>query len=287
MFEQLPVAGGMMAIGFPDFRLPGAVVQRENSLADWGVTMHLGTRLDRALVERLLDSFDAVVAATGKFVEVPARLPGEELDGFYDALDYLTRFRTGKPCPLGGDVVVLGAGYAAMDVSRTVRRLGHKAKIYYRRSKADMPVIPSRADAYVRMLNGEGIEYIFQTAPTRILGAGGKVAGIAFVHTEPGPPDASGRPEPRPVAGSEFVVPCTNVIAALGELCDLSFLPEAARRTDDGHVWINPQTFETSVPRLFAAGEMTGANGTATAFHSGLLCAESIHRRLDDRANVK
>jgi NADPH-dependent glutamate synthase beta subunit-like oxidoreductase len=283
MFDQLPVGGGMMTIGYPDFRLPGSVVQHDICFGDWGVRTHFGTPLDRALVDTLLRNYDAVVAATGKFKGIPAELPGQELAGFYDALAYLTGFKTGSPYPLGGEVVVLGAGYAAMDVSRTVRRLGHNATIYYRRSKAEMPVDQSRADGYVRMLNGEGIDYIFQVAPKRILGRDGKVVGIELVRTEPGPADASGRPTPRPVPGSEFVVPCTNVIAALGELCDLAFLPDGIRQTRDGHVRVDDGTFETSVLHLFAVGEMTGAKGTAAAFHAGLLCAEAVHQAITRR----
>src|SRR5262249_9431915 len=152
MFDRLPVGGGMMTIGYPDFRLPQAVVQRDNCLARWGVQTHFGVHLTRELVRQLLAGYDAVVAATGKFEEEALEIPGRELAGAYDALDYLERFKIGNPIALGDKVVIIGAGYAAMDVSRTARRLGHQVTIYYRRSKAEMPVEQSRVDMYIATL---------------------------------------------------------------------------------------------------------------------------------------
>src|SRR5262249_24227022 len=128
-------------------------------------------------------------------------------------------------------------------------------------------------------IHGEGAVYVFNVAPVRILGESGKVVGIELIRTAPGPDDKSGRPTPKPVPGSQFIVPCTTVVAALGEVADLSFLPSGTR-THDGHVVVAPETCETNIPRLYAAGEMTGAKGTATAFHAGFACADVVHKRL-------
>jgi NADPH-dependent glutamate synthase beta subunit-like oxidoreductase len=280
LFDQLPVAGGMTAVGYPDFRLPLAVVRRENALEDWGVDVRFEVAVDRALVDRLCSEFDAVIVGTGKFRCQRLDIPGEELDGVWDALDLLTRVKLGRPAPLGAKVVVIGAGYSAQDSSRTARRLGCEVTIYYRRREEDMPVDPAQRPRYVARQAAEGAPYVCQAAPLRILGAGGKVATVELVRTAPGPLDDTGRPEAVPVPGSEFTVACDSVIAAVGELCDTSHLPAGIATTATGHVRVDPETFATSVPRLYAVGEMTGAKGTETAFKTGFLCAASLDRIL-------
>ena len=280
IFDQLPIGGGMTAIGYPDFRLPQTVVQHDNALAEWGVETHFGVTINRALVSRLLAEYDAVVAATGKFKGARLDIPGEELDGVHLALDFLTCVKLDRPFMLGARVVVLGAGYSAQDASRTARRLGSEVNIYYRRSKDDMPVRATQLARYLTQQQAEGAPFVFQVAPVRIIGAGGKVTGVELVRTEPGAADESGRPAPVPVPGSEFIVPCDTVIAAAGEICDLSFLPHDIRMTEKGHVWTDPESFETSVARLYAVGEMAGANGTDGALRAGLTLAERLDRRL-------
>jgi len=280
MFEQLPIAGGMTAIGYPDFRLPLAVVQRENALAEWGVDANFEVEIDRAFIGRLLSDFDAVIVGTGKFKCQRLDIPGEELEGVWDALDLLTRVKLGRPAPIGAKVVVLGAGYSAQDSSRTARRMGAEVTIYYRRRKEDMPVNQTQLARYMGRQADEGAPYVLQVAPVRILGAGGKVAGVELVRTAPGPVDETGRPAPVPVPGSAFTVACDTVIAAVGEVCDLSHLPAAVDITATGHVRVDPATFATTLPGLYAVGEMTGAKGTENAFKTGLLCADALDRAL-------
>jgi NADPH-dependent glutamate synthase beta subunit-like oxidoreductase len=280
LFDQLPIGGGMTAIGYPDFRLPLSVVRRENALAEWGVAVNFEVTVDRPLLERLLGEYDAVIAGTGKFKTQPLDVPGEDLAGVWGALEFLTQVKLGRPVQLGRRIVVIGAGYSAQDSSRTALRLGSEVKIYYRRRAEDMPVRQTMLARYVSRQAEEGAPYVFQVAPVRLLGAGGKVASVEFVRTEPGKPDASGRPEGRPILGTEFTVECDGVIAAVGEVCDLSYLPASTRTTSSGHVAIDPATFATSVPRLFAAGEMSGTKGTENAFKSGLSCADAVDRVL-------
>jgi NADPH-dependent glutamate synthase beta subunit-like oxidoreductase len=109
--------------------------------------------------------------------------------------------------------------------------------------------------------------------------------GVECVRTEPGPPDASGRPSAVPVEGSSFAIACDTVIEATGEVVDLSYLPPSVRVRADQHVWVDPDTWMTSVPRLFAAGEMTGLSGTEKAFASGFTAAAAIDRYLRGAAS--
>jgi NADPH-dependent glutamate synthase beta subunit-like oxidoreductase len=135
-------------------------------------------------------------------------------------------------------------------------------------------------DKFVERQAAEGAPYVFQTTPVRILGEDGKVVGVECVRTEPGPPDASGRPSAVAVEGSSFVIACDMVIEATGEVVDLSYLPPGVRLRDAQHIWVDPATSMTSVPKLFAAGEMTGLNGTEKAFGSGFAAAAGIDRYL-------
>ena len=280
MYEQLPVSGGMMFTGYPNFRLPLAVLWAENTPEAWGVEMRYNVRVETALVERLVGEYDAVVLGTGKFKEVRMDIPGEDLDGVWSALDFLTEFKLGHNPPAGPRVVVTGAGYTAQDSSRTCLRLGHQVQILYRRTQDDMPVLPFLRDKFVARQAAEGAPYVFQTTPIRILGERGRVVGVECVRTEPGPPDETGRPSVVPVEGSNFVIECDTVIEATGEEVDLSFLPPGVRLKDVRHVWVDPATWMTSLPKLFAAGEMTGLSGTERAFASGFAAADSVDRFL-------
>jgi len=277
MYEQLPVSGGMMFTGYPNFRLPLAVLRAENTPEAWGVTMRYNVRVDTALVERLVAEYDAVLLGTGKFKEVRMDIPGEDLDGVWSALDFLTQFKLGRNPRVGPRVVVTGAGYTAQDSSRTCVRLGHQVQVLYRRTKDEMPVLPFLRDKFVARQAAEGAPYLFQTTPVRILGEHGRVVGVECVRTAPGPLDASGRPEAVPVEGSNFVVECDTVIEATGEVVDLSFLPASVRLKDERHVAVDEQ-WMTTLPGLFAAGEMTGLSGTERAFASGFKAADAIDR---------
>jgi NADPH-dependent glutamate synthase beta subunit-like oxidoreductase len=277
IYEQLPVAGGMMFAGYPSFRLPLVVLRAENAPEAWGVEMRYNVRVDTALVERLVAEYDAVLLGTGKFKEVRMNIPGEDLEGVWSALDFLTQFKLGNTPTVGPRVVVAGAGYTAQDSSRTCVRLGHQVRVLYRRTKQEMPVQPYLREKFVARQAAEGAPYVFQTMPVRILGENGRVVGVECVRTEPGPLDASGRPEAVPVPGSNFVIECDTVIEATGEEVDLSFLPAAVRLQDARHVAVDEQ-WMTSLPRLFAAGEMTGISSTWRAFASGFSAADGIDR---------
>ena len=282
VFDQLPLGGGMKTIGFPEFRLPQRIVQRDNNLGDWGVEMRFGVQLNGELVRDLLAEYDAVVAATGKFKGVRLGVPGEELAGVYDALDFLTRVKLDLPLELGQTVAVVGAGYSAQDAARTLRRMGKDVLIYYRRSEEEMPVRPERRIKYLAEQRAEGLDYVWQVAPVQIIGENGRVRGVEFVRTELGAPDATGRAAFVPVAGTKVEIACDSVIAAIGEYCDFSFLPDAIQ-TANGHVVIDPATFNTTIEGLYAVGEMTGLSGTTAALRAGLRCGDVLDRILTER----
>src|SRR5690348_9908250 len=144
VYDQLPVPGGMMFVGFPNFRLPVSVLHSEIDFKRWGAAEHYGVAVDAALLRRLLAEFDAVLVTTGKFKEERLGVPGEDLEGVLDALHFLTDVKLGRPPRIGPRVVVVGAGYTAQDASRTCRRLGCEVQVLYRRTPEDMPVHTDR-----------------------------------------------------------------------------------------------------------------------------------------------
>lgn len=279
-YEQLSASGGMMLAGYPNFRLPLAVLRRENTLEEWGVETHYGVSVGRGLLDDLLERYDAVLLGTGKFKSIRLGVPGDDLDGVWDALDFLIRVKSNRVPEFGQKVVVFGAGYTAQDSSRTCARLGRQVTIYYRRSREEMPVNPTQIERFVSRQAAEGAPYVFQVMPTRVLGENGRVVGVEVVRTELGPYDESGRRTFVPVEGSEFVVECDTVIAATGQVVDLSFLPDSVALSDGQHVWVDPESWMTSLPHLFAAGEMTGVSNTTRAFASGFAAADGIDRFL-------
>jgi NADH-quinone oxidoreductase subunit F len=279
LFDQLPAAGGMMAIGYPQFRLPIEVVRTEAPFEEWGATMRYGVRVGREEFDRIAAHHDAVVVSTGKFEALPLDVPGADLSGVYDAIDFLRRFRIGDGPDVGRRAIVIGGGNTALDVSRTLKRLGVDVRIAYRRGQDELNVRPPARAGFVRLCAGEGIPIDFWTAVIRVVGDDGRAVGAVRATTRPGALDETGRPTAELVPGSEQTVACDLIVAAIGERVDVSYLPPGVRlqggllEVDDAHM--------TSAPGVFAAGEVVaGLRGTEMAFADGLATARAVDRYL-------
>ena len=270
LYDRLPVPGGMMAAGYPEFRLPLAVVTRETDPRALGVDFVSEIVVDRALVASLLATFDAVVVATGKFQPATLGVPGETLAGVHDALDLLTRVKFGERPSLGDDVLVIGGGNTARDASRVARRLGARARVVYRRRAEDMPVKKSEIPRYLAQQAAEGIDYLFERAPVGLVGQNGHVVAAEFCRTRV---DEQGRM--RASEDERETIACTSVVVATGESAGLDHLPPDAE-IDGGHVRVDAGTFATRVPKLFAVGALAGTRTTMEAFASGFACANAI-----------
>ncbi|MCS7282322.1 MAG: FAD-dependent oxidoreductase, partial [Anaerolineae bacterium] len=280
VFEALPVAGGMLRVGVPEYRLPAWIVDREvQDIVDLGVELRLNhpvTNLDDVFAE----GFDAILIAVGAHEGVRLNIPGADLDGVLINTHFLRDVRLGKPPKLGKVVAVIGAGDVAMDVARTARRLGAEVHVYYRRTREE-----ATADREeMARAEEEGVIFHWQVTPIEIIGDGNRrVVGMKCVRTEPGLPDETGRRRPVVVPGSEHFVPCDNVIFSVGQRAGLAFIPESAGVgiTDQATIAVNPNTLATSRPGVFAAGDVT--TGTAfviEAVAAGHRAAQAIHRYL-------
>ncbi len=255
VFEQEARVGGLMQT-IPAYRMTDADVQQDRARfrhldVTWRNDQKIGPDFSP---EKLLEQgYQAVVVCIGTSAHRTLGVPGEDLPGVEPALELLHRINRGEPVALGGKVVVVGGGDVAMDSIRSAIRLcpDKDVTLVYRRSRAEMPADPEELHGAEQ----EGIRFLFQKAPVRIEGTE-RVTGLVVQSIELGPPDASGRRAPVPVAGSETTVPCDTLIIAVGQRADLTgFSPALDLRIATGG-WPEGKGagFATAVDGVFAVG---------------------------------
>ena len=258
IFEALPVAGGMLAVGIPDYRLPRKVSGERHPLSS-ASTMSRSRRA-RPWAEtspsRLFSKqgYKAVFLGAGRSSEPEDERPGEEAKGVFPGVDFLRRVNLGEKIEVGEKVAVIGGGNVAIDAARTALRLGAKeVSIVYRRTRDEMPA----NDEEIEEAEHEKIKLLYLVAPTRIVTENGKVKGLECQRMELGDFDASGRRRPVPVKGSEFIMEVDGVIPAIGYIPDLSCLPQndGFKTTKAGTLSVDPITLATHLPGVFAGGD--------------------------------
>ena len=263
VFERDPAPGGMLRYGIPQYRLPKVeVLEAEyESVTRLGGKIVCGQGLGRdfTLDDLQGQGFDAVLVAIGCYETNKLGIPNEDADGVIDGLEYLQTATLGLPYPghAGKRVVVIGGGFTSMDCSRTSIRQGAAAvTLVYRRDMKDMP-----ASNEVHEAIEEGVQAIFQAAPTRIIvdEKSGKVTGVEFIRNKLGEPDASGRRRPEPSPGTEFTIDCDRVLLAIGQGPDLSWIgpgSEGPQATKQRRLKADAVTFETDRPGVFGTGDV-------------------------------
>jgi len=289
VYEALHVVGGVLQYGIPSFRLPRDIIAREvENLAGMGVRFETNKVIGKTFsVPELLGpmGFDAVFVGAGAGAPAFLGIPGEFAGQVYSANEFLTRVNLmggdkfpylDTPVTLGRSVVVIGAGNTAMDCLRVARRLGiPTVRCVYRRSEAEAP---ARIEE-LRHAKEEGIEFFFLHAPVEILtDADGNVRGMKVQKMELGEPDEKGRRKPVPL--DEFVeLECDTVIYALGTKAN----PIVTKSTPGldlnkwGYIVADPATQATSVPGVFAGGDIvTGAATVILAMGAGRRAARAI-----------
>lgn len=277
IFESLHAPGGVLQYGIPQFRLPKDIVAREvDYIKSLDVKVENSVLVGQTVTiqELLKIGFDTIFIGTGAGLPYFLNVPGENLNGVYSANEFLTRVNLMKayrfpefdtPVRVGEKVAVVGAGNVAMDAARTSMRLGAKeVYIVYRRSADEMPARHEE----IENAKEEGIIFRLLTNPTRIFGnEKGEVAGIECIRMELGEPDASGRRRPIPVKGSEFQFPVDNVVVAVGQGPNPILLKttEGLVLNKWGYIQVDPETQETSIPGVFAGGDITTGAATVIA----------------------
>jgi NADH-quinone oxidoreductase subunit F len=285
VFEALPVGGGMLSVAIPEFRLPREVIQKEiDYIAKRGVDIRYNTPINvNFTVEDLKkDGFAAVFIAAGAQRSQRIGVPGEleDAEGFYYGLRFLRDARLGRQVRVGHRTAVIGGGNVALDAARTALRLGaEEVKIYYRRSREEMPVTEVEYEQAI----DEGVEVSFLISPTRIVVENWRVTGLQCTRMKLGEPDQSGRRRPIPITGSESFIEADTVIAAVGQAPDLSFLPpdSALERTRWETLVVDNNTLATNISGVFAGGDfVTGPGMVIEAIAAGRRAAISIDKYL-------
>ena len=289
--EALPVIGGMMAVGIPDYRLPKDILRYEiEAIERTGkVEFVTNTRVGKDVtLDELRNEYDAVFIAVGAHKSRELGIPGEDMEGVLHGTEYLRVMNLGEDMSFVKDkrVAIIGGGDVAIDAARSAIRLGaSEVRILYRRRREDMPAHKEE----IEQAEEEGIKFHFLVIPTEVLGFDGQVAGLRcqrmrLMSEAEGHPvfDRTARKRPFPIEEAEFVMNVDMVIPAVGQVPDTSFLdgegPEITRR---GTITANPRTFATSVPGVFAGGDAVSGPATVIqAIAAGNRAAEAIDRYL-------
>jgi glutamate synthase (NADPH/NADH) small chain len=296
VFEALHELGGVLVYGIPEFRLPKSIVKREvNNMRKMGVVFETNVVVGKTVtIDQLMkeEGFDAVFVATGAGLPQFLGVPGEHLNGVYSANEFLTRVNLMRAYDFpnydepvydckGRDVVVFGGGNTAMDAVRTAKRLGAKsASILYRRTEGEMPARKEE----VHHAKDEGVIFEMLVGPVELIGdEKGQLQSIKLIRMELGEPDSSGRRRPVPKAGSEFTIPASVAIVAVGTTAN----PLIQSTTPDlqtnkrGYISVNEETLATSKKGVFAGGDIvTGGATVILAMGAGRKAAKGIHEYL-------
>ena len=280
VFEALPILGGMLAVGIPEFRLPRDILKIEIAgIRELGVEMkthhpfHLNG--DRKTFHKL--GFQAVFLSIGAHRSLRLNIPGEQLQGVSHGVKFLRDIHLGKSLKIGKKVAVIGGGNVAIDAARSTIRLGSETvDLYYRRSRKEMPAIPEEVEEAIR----EGVKIHFLTSPVKIIERGETVVGLECIKMRLAEPDEKGRRKPVPIEGSKYRVAADSIIAAIGQRVDRKAL-KGLEVNRDGTIRIDPKTGETSLKGVFAGGDaVTGPGWAIDAIAAGKKGAQSIQQYL-------
>jgi glutamate synthase (NADPH/NADH) small chain len=279
MFEKRDLAGGLSTYGIIGLREPMDVaISEAQMIAGLGVKVEKDRELGRDLaLAELQEKFGAVFLSVGLGATPGLGVPGEE--HILDGLEYIEHSKLDATnLAIGRHVVVIGAGNTAIDCATIAKRLGaDTVTMVYRRTDREMTAYPHEYDFIKR----EGVGFSFLTQPVRVLAENGTVRALECVRMSLGATDASGRPSPKPVIGSEFLLAADQIVKAIGQEKP-ALVALLQLKTEKGFIQVNGN-FETNLPGVYSGGDCIRARGAAStvmAVQDGKLAARSIHERL-------
>jgi NADH-quinone oxidoreductase subunit F len=285
LFEALPVLGGMLSVGIPEYRLPKMALQREiDDIIALGVEVQTGVRVgtDITFDQLMSDGYEAIFVGVGAWKSTPLGIPGEDLSGVMHAINLLrdanlALMDKGEMPNIGEKVAVIGGGNAAIDAARTAVRMGaREVHIVYRRTRDEMPAQPKE----IAEMMHEGVQMHFLAGPKQVLGKK-KVAGLECYQMELKEFDQSGRRRPVQVEGADFTLDVDTVIVAIGQSVE-STVSESPLAVDRwGQIVVDPQTMATNIPGVYAGGDaVLGPSTVIEAVAQGLKAARMIDQQV-------
>jgi dihydropyrimidine dehydrogenase (NAD+) subunit PreT len=278
IFERKPLPGGLNTYGIAYYKMKPEISLAEMAMVErLGVEIRCGVEVGHHIsTARLLQEFDALFIGIGLGEGQALRIPGEQLHGVYDALDFIEEIHS-KPLDevaVGNSVIVIGCGNTAIDAITQAKRLGaQKGIVAYRRSEAEM----SAYDFEYELAQHDGATFYFNVTPIELIGnESGQVCAVKFVRTE-----TSNNGQLVLIPGSEFTEPADMVLKAVGQSKQSAWLTQnfpALRLDKRGVVERNPATGQTSVARLFAGGDCAnGGREVVNAVGEGKKAARAMH----------
>ena len=304
VFEKHKKLGGMLAVGLPGYRCPRDEVERDLAyIQKTGVEFRPGMELGVDFtMEELIDDygFDAVFLGIGAHRGLKMGIEGEDRHGVITGVDYLRQLNLGLPQETGKKVAIVGGGNTALDAARAARRKGAAVTVLYRRTRAEMPCEEDEYDDAV----AEGVRFEYLVLPVAVIGTNGHVTGLKCLQMELGEPDASGRPRPVPIAGSEHVKNFDQIIPAISQRPIWRWLKSSrlgasgtnwrdqAEADLSGHLsftpWetlkVDPDSMRSGHPRIFGGGDVVlGPSTIIESMGQGRRAAEAIDKQLRGR----
>jgi NADPH-dependent glutamate synthase beta subunit-like oxidoreductase/NAD-dependent dihydropyrimidine dehydrogenase PreA subunit len=270
VYEALPLPGGLLRYGIPDYRLPGKTVERDIAFIQNG-GVEIVTNASVSSAEALKKKgYDAVLVATGAWKPSKMGIPGEKLSGVIDGLTFLTQVNEGKRPAIGKKVIVVGGGNTAIDAGRSAIRLGAEVIQLYRRTISEMP---ANEEEVIEAIE-EGVRIDYLTAPVKI-----EQDQVTCIRMSLGDNDAGGRPTPTPIAGSEYRLSFDTLIMAIGQSADAASVNLKGEK--NGTVRADPESLATATRGIFAGGDVVSGTSTIIeAIAQGRLACASIDRFL-------
>jgi len=292
IYELKEFPGGMMTYGIPPYRLPRKILLNEinNRVQELGIKIKTNTAI--GITELLQKAYDAILIATGTWSQVSLELPGIHLTGVFQGLDFLKLASEviNKKCednPISEKkVAIIGGGDVAMDAAISAVNLGAKRTfLIYRRSFEEMPAISSE----VKMAKEKGVMFWIKAMPKKILGdKNNNVKAIECIETKMGEPDATGRKTPIPISGTEFQLNVDMVIEAIGQKVENEFIKHKDLKVNPNGTINTNKNRETSIPGIFAAGDVTNGGSTVIqAIAEGIEAAINIDKYLNTSIDEK
>lgn len=282
IYEAKSKGGGMTMYGIPKYRLPQDMLDSEiGFIEDIGVTINYETRVGEDIAfKEMMDKFDAVFIGIGFELPYTMSIEGENLPGSLQAIDFLEQVNKGEKPDIGKRVAIIGGGNVAMDAARVARRFGCEVTILYRRRVQDMPA----DEEEITGAEEEGVNIVPQTIPVEIIaGQDGTVTSIKYLKAKLIKQEGGRRPRPVPIEGSEETLDVDNVIGAIGQEADYTFLPEdLAEKMEMKRGRMQVDKFNrTTIPKIFAGGDAVNRTADAiSAIADGHRAAEGIERML-------
>ena len=284
IYEAKEKPGGLDTWGIAPYKMTQEDSFNEVKLVEsFGVKIKTGVRAGKhvSFVD-LEKSHDAIFIGVGLPRPTRLNIPGENMDGVVDALDFIddVTTRRWKKVDVGKRVAIIGAGNTAIDAATEARRLGaEQVFMIYRRSEKEMPAYEFEFE----LAKKDGIQFYFQTAPKRIIGKK-HVEALECIKMKLGKPDQDGRRKPEPLPRSNFKIAVDMVVKSVGQNTDDAFFGQiTGLKLQDGNVIINSETYQTTNPKFFAGGDcINGGKEVVNASYDGKRAAHGIDKFLSN-----